>query len=395
MSRIVLHLDDARGGRWTVQRDDGSWSEPVAGTLEEAASQMDQQPVDVLVPSGEVLLTEVTIAARQQRRLLQALPFAVEEQLAGEVSNYHVCVGNQLGDHRYLAAAVDRQIMAAWVTALHDAGIEVRSMLPAVLALPLESGAATLVIDGDDALLRVSPARGYQLKVDEIDAYLELEEHIGQLLLLDPDQRWQSTGDTVIRQIPRRESLLQLLASGLADKPPVNLMQGDYQTRGQVAARTFRLWRWVAVLAVVAVGLEATDRGLELHRQTLQLEAMRTESENLLTTAFPDIGRVVDARSQMQQKLDALRGASGASGQGGFLYLLRAAGPTLLRESSLTIRSASYRSGSLLVELHAPDLATIERVRQQLMATLDVELESAATLADGADARLRVDGRAG
>ena len=79
------------------------------------------------------------------------------------------------------------------------------------------------------------------------------------------------------------------------------------------------------------------------------------ESDNS-APAMPGLAARND--KEVNRELAALRQASGL-GVDGFLYLLRATGPTLLAAQWLEICSASYRSGDLTLEVHAGSLAAI------------------------------------
>mgnify|MGYP000346733873 CR=1 FL=1 len=76
-------LEAARSVEWIVVDDDGTRrSPPMAGSLAEAAPQVQGRPVIVLVPATETLTTVVNLPIRGAARLLAALPYALEEQVA-------------------------------------------------------------------------------------------------------------------------------------------------------------------------------------------------------------------------------------------------------------------------------------------------------------------------
>ena len=394
MARYLVHIgEDFPNVCWVHEQAGGDWSEPVSGTLQQLAALAGDSPVEVLAPAEEVLLTEVTIASRQRRRLLQALPYSVEDQLAGDIDDYHIALGQSLGNDRYLVAAVSRATMDRWQSGFVEAGLLPHSLMPDSLAVPLDPGSATVVVSGDRALIRCAFGSGYAVRLAEASAFLALEQDLSRLMVYDPEQRWTPPADLEVRQVDISTSVLALLATGLGRSPPLNLLQGPYHRQGERAERAARVWRWVAVVAMLAFSLEVTGRWLDYRGMHKELALLQQESRQILTTGFPNIKRVVDARSQMDSELSALRQASGIR-KDGFLFLLRAIGPTLLSAPGMEVRSASYRGGNLIIELHADSLASIETARQRIITAspVQVELEFATTLENGADARLRITG---
>jgi len=230
------------------------------------------------------------------------------------------------------------------------------------------------------------------VQLAEADAFLQLETGLDRILVFDPEQRWTPALDLPLEPMASQQSVMTLLASGLELPPILNLLQGPYHRQGERTERAVRVWRWVALLGLLAFGLETTGRWLDYRSLAGELEVLQLEASQILTTTFPDIGRVVDPRRQMEQRLAALRQSSG--GGGGFLSLLRAIGPSVLTASGLEIRSASYRDGDLTLEVHASSLAGIEAARRRIINDTGVEvaLESATTMEHGADARLRISG---
>ena len=100
-----------------------TWLRQVAGQPVPAAAQRGVPPpaalagaaeIVVLVPGEDVLLTEARLSARNRAQLLQALPYAVEEQLLDPVEDLHFAAtagGDPLG------VAVVARDTAAWLAA--------------------------------------------------------------------------------------------------------------------------------------------------------------------------------------------------------------------------------------------------------------------------------------
>ncbi|MCB1693893.1 MAG: hypothetical protein KDI19_14085, partial [Pseudomonadales bacterium] len=147
-----LVLDNATG----IVRVRG---EGTADELGQAARGV-QVPAILVVPAEYVLLTRASIPSRQQRQLLQALPYAVEEQLAADVEDCHFAVGPRAEDGSVSAAVIETTLLAGWLERLDACGVSVEQALIDVLQVPRVQG-STLLVDGDRCLVRTGPTAGF------------------------------------------------------------------------------------------------------------------------------------------------------------------------------------------------------------------------------------------
>ncbi len=87
-----------------------------SGTLEQAAAEIAQQPgarIVVLAPASEIVFAQATVPGRT--RLAQAVPYALEEQLAADVEQLHFALGRREADGRIKTAVVSRAHMPNWL----------------------------------------------------------------------------------------------------------------------------------------------------------------------------------------------------------------------------------------------------------------------------------------
>lgn len=91
----------------------------------------------LLVPSEDVLTLAVALPLPSPARRMAALPFAIEDRIAGRVDAVHVALGGQLDDGQWLAGVADPGKVAIWVAAAEAAGIPNAAIMPDALALPV------------------------------------------------------------------------------------------------------------------------------------------------------------------------------------------------------------------------------------------------------------------
>jgi general secretion pathway protein L len=88
---LVLRIDsaDAGQGSWVATDEQGRRiGAPGAGPLADAVTAASGRRLVVLVPAVDVLLTSVSLPVRGAAKILRALPFALEEQIAEDIEGW-------------------------------------------------------------------------------------------------------------------------------------------------------------------------------------------------------------------------------------------------------------------------------------------------------------------
>ncbi len=367
------------------------------GSLEDAAAAATGARVVVLAPACELILLRAQVPGRNRARMLQALPYALEEQLAEDVERLHFAAGEE-DEHGIAVAVVAKTKLDAWLSMLHAVGIEPDAIVPDVTAVPWQQGQWTVVFDGEHCLVRTGSASGWVAERSNLPTMLRIalgkapppeqlvlyggpdDQRMSDLDALAVPLQWHSyAGDTLV-----------LLAEHFRAGSSINLLQGAYRRLGETANNA-RRWRWVAALGAVLVAVQLGTLFAENHRLAQRTARTAKQIDDLFRADFPDIKRIVNAKAQMQQQLDALRNAARGPGDSEFLQLLQNAGPSLHQADKLEVRRLHYAEQRLDVELGAPDFQTLDKLKRELLNKgLEVEIDSASAEEKGVAGRLRV-----
>jgi general secretion pathway protein L len=361
----------------------------------------------VLVPGPRVLLTRAKVPTRNARALQRALPFALEEHLAGDVEDLH-CVPGLVGpDGMVPVAVVERACMDRWREQLRSAGLDARALVPETAVLPLdEEGGWLLWLEGDEAWLAVGPGEGLALDRDNAAVLTRLrleetpeEDRPARVVVVRHGPARDSDGELdapdVLGDVPlvRRlsdEPLLEAIAGKLPARPPFNLLTGPYSRREQLG-RLWRPWRAAAVVALAWVAVQVVQVGVEIHRLGQEQAILDERMREVYETAFPGSSAGGDPRRQMESALAGLTGGAGAEGLD-FQAALAHAAPVLVEAPGLRIQSLRYRPGQMDVDLELDSLQALDGLKQQLErdARWSVEILSASARDDRVDSRIQI-----
>jgi general secretion pathway protein L len=373
------------------------------GSLEEASSAARLRRAVVLVPSENILLTQVTLKARNREQLIRAIPYALEEDLAEDVELLHFAPGPRQADGSYPVAVVARAHMTQWLSQLDAAGLTPVALIPDVLALPKAADTAwTLLLERDRAVLRTGAYTGFTLEPANLEALLAcaLEEAAVQPEIIEfhnCDEAVSGPPPSLpsIRYEPRGGCPPDLWAAGLDEKRAINLLQGQYRIKSDIG-RMLKPWRAAAALLGVWIALQAVQGIIDQRRLAAEERALRAEIEQVYRDTFPNAARIVNARVQMEQQLAALEEAAQSDQGERFMRLLEAGASALQGIPGVSIDTLSYLNGRLELALGARELRAFETIKQKIETEgLTAAIASAETRGDKVSGRLVIEAKRG
>jgi general secretion pathway protein L len=387
---LIRLAPDLQGLRdWLLVDLQGQVKTPVQPGPPTSAVVSGARRVVVLVPGAEVSLYEARVPGRNRQRVLRVIPFALEEQLAGDVETLHFALGTSLGADRYPVAVVARQRMDAWMAQLREAGISAHQWVPDTLALPRTDG-WSLLPEADTVLVRSGDYSGFACDADNLPVLVSMLDTREQLpetarvygsAVLDLQGVDVELDDTQLQP-------LDILARGWFAGPVIDLLQGAYSRREEWG-RLLRPWKASAAMLVAVLVLAGVSTGLNYYHLTRQKAQLATDIQALYKQTFPKARRIVNPRAQMEQQLKQLQRRSGGSAD--FLSMFAETANSVRTAKGITVKGASYRDGRLDIDLLAENLQLLDTLKQALVSggSLQAEIQSATT-EDGQKVKSRI-----
>ncbi|WP_417514659.1 type II secretion system protein GspL [Marinobacter sp.] len=393
-------------------------SSDLRSTIEQTLSQNGLEDVLLagLIPGDEALFCVADIPAKQSRFINQALPYAVEEQIAQDIDSVHLALGLHTQEG-FRVAAIDRGRMAQWLELFRGwSHTRLDAIYPDAALLPVTEGGWSICLDGESAMMASERGEWLSMQSANLGMFAHtLAAPSSEDVVVDVpvviygtetefEEQQALLGELLVpgRLSVRQESLelmpLELLAHAHHHHlcRPINLCQRDFSVKGGKAS-PFKPWKpLIAVAAlwfVVQVTLEA---GMGFYYQK-QAEELRQQAMSVYRASFPgdsrthagNVRRVVEGQLRMA-------GTDGPDAS--FVTLMKYTGQQyskVANTGSVTFNSINYSQsrGELVVDVRAESYDRLSALRNGLAGQgLDAKIGSVVNEPSGARGRLTVSG---
>lgn len=379
---LVLRLSEPTS--WIVVDDSGARLGPVStGSLADAAPLAAERRVIALAPGAGTLLARPELPVRSGARMAQIVPFALEEQLAGDIDAFHFAVGKTGADSRTPVAAIERARLEAWLKQFAAAGVSPEALYAETQCLPDNPGKIVALLEDGSLLVRAPGGTPVALAAEPLSeafalAGLEGDDRHVQFFVAQQD--WEASRDVIeaLREVTGSLELqllpdgaLPLLAGTAVATRPLSLLSGPYAPRTGLKA-SWQRWRLAAGLAAALLVVHSGAGLYDLVRQRIEEKRLDAAIEQTFRVAMPGVERIVDPRVQMQQRLGGTAGADPA----GLLGRLDPFAQAMMAVPGVRIRSLGWRDRNLELRISAPSgelLTELERAASQRGLSFSVQ----------------------
>ncbi|HLQ26189.1 MAG TPA: type II secretion system protein GspL [Acidiferrobacterales bacterium] len=407
--------------RWWWHDNEDALHSGQVSDLEELPAQSRAGKLHVWTPGTDTLLITAVLPTQARTKILQALPFALEDQLLGEPESLHYAY-RPLGDNRLAVAVTARERLKTWLEGLAQAGLQPSSLCPITLAVPLEPSAEepaliadswSLAFSADEIWLRSGPFSGFAYVAADgrppailVTALQEERAKLRapkQLHIFNPPPGYDAENWAAALALPvmvqqqdiwdgisRLGSHSPPLDYPRGQFPPLNLLQSEFASAGQLRQLSGALRPAGIMFGLWLAGSVVFNLG-EWWQLSRAYEAQRAEMTALFRKSFPDAKVVVDPALQMQRDLAALQARSGVPTAGDLVPLLAQVAPVLQTNPQNQLQAIHYADSAITLDLTLPSFQALDNFKNALNATgLRVEVLTANSRPAGVEGRLRV-----
>lgn len=372
MQKIIIYLqsDNLEEATAAVISASGGVQKIIdRGNLNELKTLAAENEVIVIAPAEAVVLTEAKLPKLNRHRLLQALPYAIEEQLLTDINDLHFALGEYQPEGIIPVAIVTKQKMNLWLAALGAIDVFPSAILPATLSVPYLDNCWNIFVNDGVAIARTHPYRGFSCDKQNLQKLI-------QLALADQIQKPQAiylenyTNDPLAMTIPDanlveknkpQDKFLENLAHK-TDSPIINLLQAPYQPKHK-PSQNKKIWALAGYLIIACVALtfftNLVSYGI-LHYQTAALEK---NIANIYKRNFPNATSIVAPKERMIEKLNNLLNQGNKNR---LLLWLAALGKSLAEVNGIQVKQIDYRNNQLSLEFSTRNADTVDELTKSL-----------------------------
>ena len=355
---IFLHAHDLVHPSWVVMGADAQVMKVVErGDPTLLSADAVDRSVTVIVPAEDVLLTTLTLPKMNRSRLLQAIPYALEEQLIEDVDTMHFAAGDYHANERLAVIVAAHAKMTEWMVLLQSFQIKPDVMIPAIFALPMSDTIWHVAVN-DVAVVRTGFASGFACDSNNCAEMLALALSSATVLpeeiMVDRvhGDEWQLTLSVPVKQrLTSSTQLLESMARQVMTAPPVNLLQGSFQNKSargmpkmtnliKAAAYMSAALLMIAFLYPVVSFVILDQRASEIK---LQIAAIYKRN-------FPASKNLVAPKERMQQKLNKL---TAGIGDNHLLAMIANIGKSLSASSGVQLKRMDFQNNTMTLEISA------------------------------------------
>lgn len=359
---ITLHAESALPkADWVIMEENGPVSEAVsAGELSELSTKTNDSDILVIVPAEDVLLLETVLPKLSKSKLRQALPYALEEQVVGDVDDLHFAIAEQTNDGTVPVAIVAKQKMRLWLETLNSAGIHPSAIIPMTLLLPWHENKWDIYSFDDTYLVRTGKYAGFAADKTSFDTILQLKHAEHPEILISSSSTSINDNNVIFTDTQNT----------------INLLQGTYQAKRKIT-HTKNVWHYALYLAIAWIGISFFSHIVSfiiLHHQASNIE---NEINQIYYRYFPHATSVVAPRDRMEQKLKEI---TNAAQKNNFLSLLATVGQSLMKTKGIRLQNLDYHNGILTLDISSAAFDNIDELSNHLSSSgLNVKQQNSAT----------------
>ncbi|MDX1900702.1 MAG: type II secretion system protein GspL [Gammaproteobacteria bacterium] len=342
----------------------------------------DDNDLVLMIPSEEVLLTQVPLPKMRRKQLQLALPFALEEQLIPDVDLLHFATGEMQPDNIWPVAIIAKEKLQQWLAFATSFNLKPTAIIPDVLTLPFTDKQWTVLVNDTRCIVRTGIYSGFTAERNQLNTLLNAARQGA----VQPPERihFLSTTQTELTHpndvavdstvLPENELLARCYET-LETQPSMNLLQGEWQ-QNQYATSSRKIWQIAGALAIAWLVILFSSQIISLitlHNKSTQLNQ---SIHAIYHRYFPTATSVVAPKERLQQKLNAVHGDSQ---QNVFLPLLASTGEVLLKNPAAQLKQLEFNHHILRLDIEANTFDALDALVTQLKTTgLQVKQQSAA-----------------
>lgn len=410
LKQLVLYIEHYGSDYcWCWRADDGAYSTVKSGDVVALHKDIGagSHTALLIVGGSQVAMRELAYAEQEKKHLRRLLPYQLEDQVIGDIEQFHFALGAAQEGSVTLAYTEHSRLREIFAE-LTGVGIEVGQCIPASLLLPLSAAndesaennrdAWSLHLEESQVLVRHGAQLGFCVDRNNLTTALTLllsaqnrVDTLPQLSLSAPTEAELEVLEALLPSSlldSQKVKRCHFIWEYAPDKNSIDLCQGEFSQRLPIE-RWWGIWRTVAILAFVAL---AVYIGILL-LSVSQLKGKNLELRRDIEAAFRTVVPRGPANDPERRLKIMARDLEPAGQDSQAVALLSEVLPKVNANSAITIKSVYYTADNadLSLNIQATSFNAIESLRTEIgKVGLQAELLSSSAQGGNHSARLKI-----
>lgn len=359
--------------------------------LSELSTLLGEHRPTIILAGTDILYTHCRVPSKKRQRILQAVPFLLEENLATDVDALHFAIGPVNDDGEITVCIAAREAMQRWLNVLREHHITPRRLVNEIDCLPTPENGEWHLLFSDHVVLRHSSVAGLSFDMENatllLNRLLDSEPVPASVCVYVTPSVTENQLEPMLsvfaaRNIPCQTEVDKTDSERLAQGAgkAINLLQQQYAVRTENRSSN-RLWLWPSLATAAAILVVTISQYIHMSRLHEQSEHLYQETVSVFTETFPGRRMVGDGRQQMEQQLRQLQ----QGGNDALSELLVPLVKTVANQASTKVTRLSFRNDSVDLELQVDNIGNLESLTGQMeQAGLSARIVNA----DSADSKV-------
>ena len=404
---LLIHFnpDQPDNVTWSLVNNAGELSTMLShGTLSDAAAIAEKHKTIVLLNSTAVHLDSVSLPINNQQKLLRAIPFALEEKLADDIDELHFIAGNKSSNGQTPVATIRHDTLNSILNALQASGIHPVAVISDMLCLTANSEQWAVLLQDENSKVQFDSTSAGEFDRDILPLLLkteleQAEQNRPKKIILFSEESDDAEISSIEAIIPDDIELIKvaynkhplvIFCGQYKQALSLNLLQGKYKPQ-QKTNVNWQRWRLAASLSAIWLCLHLGITGVQYQNYQQSNDKLQVDIEKIYKKTFPESKRIVNAKKQMEQKLNALKGLGNTGSNSSMIALLADSSTAIAADKAITIQSINYRNNKIDIEVTGSNLQSIEQLNENLnQKTLASEIISSSSEKDQVKGNIRI-----
>ncbi len=335
--------------------------------LSQLKDKAEQSEVICLISACDAMVTHIVLPDKFNRKLLNAVPYMVEDKLALDVDSQFIAKGVAEGQ-KLPVIVINRQRMHFYKNLLEEAGFFCQKMFvdATLLPTPEDETSVSILQIGEELLIKQDAFNASAGEVDwMLTAFLKQSDinerkiRAFSELQLDGNNIDSESISFDYDRLP-----LELLLANI-DSTSINLLQGEFVVKNNTNPGWYK-WRVAALLAGIALIVNIGVKTLELTNIKKERKSVDEEITALVEENFPSIQRIRKATlkrtiSQSMARLES------SGGNASMLGMLTQMGPAF-QNTGVTPQALNFNAerAELRIQSVAQNFESLERFTREV-----------------------------